>query len=122
MKKKIKIMLVEDEVLIAQSLSLELEIAGYEMCKFVAYGEDAIETAKKEKPDIILMDIHLAGKMDGIEAAKKILEFKEIPIIFVSGYSGAKIVERAKQINPAAYLDKPVEAWFLKSIIDPIIK
>ena len=87
MEKKIIIMLVEDEVLIAQSMSLELEIAGYEMCKFIAYGEDAIETAKREEPDVILMDIHLTGKMDGIEAAKKILEINDIPIIFVSGYS-----------------------------------
>ena len=64
MDRKIKILLAEDELLIAQCLKMELEMEGYEICSFVSEGEEAVKTAKKEEPDIILMDIHLSGKMD----------------------------------------------------------
>lgn len=122
MKKKIKILLAEDEVIIAQCLKMDLEINGYEVCKFVARGEEAIETAKEEDPDIVLMDINLLGKMDGIEAAEKIIDHKNIPIIFMSGYNEPNIFERAQKLKPAAYLEKPVEIFKLKPIIDSIFK
>jgi len=120
MDRKIKILLAEDEVLIAQCLKMELEMAGYNVCSFVAKGEEAIITAEKEEPDILLMDIHLSGKMDGIEAAKKIIEHRKIPVIFMTGYNEIAIFEKASTINPAAYLEKPVELFELKPIIESI--
>ncbi len=120
MNKKIKILLAEDEILIAQCLKMELELNGYDVCSFVARGEEAVEIAKVEKPNIILMDIHLSGKMDGIEAAKKINEHKNIPIIFMTGYNDITIYERAQKINPVAYLEKPIEIFEFKPIIDSI--
>ena len=121
MEKKIKILIAEDELLIAQCLKMELESNGYEVCKFITEGEEAIETAKKEEPDIILMDIHLSGKMDGIEAARQIIEHKNIPIIFMTGYSEISYYERAKKLNPAAYLEKPIEIFDLQQAIESII-
>ncbi|MCK5050985.1 MAG: response regulator [Candidatus Cloacimonetes bacterium] len=115
-----KILLAEDEILIAQCLKMELELNGYDVCSFVARGEEAVEIAKVEKPNIILMDIHLSGKMDGIEAAKKINEHKNIPIIFMTGYNDITIYERAQKINPVAYLEKPIEIFEFKPIIDSI--
>ncbi len=122
MEKKIKIMIAEDEAIITQCLKMELEFEGYEVCKFVAEGEEAIETAKEEEPDIILMDIHLSGKMDGIEAARQIIENKYIPIIFMTGFNDTDIHKRAHEINPVGYLEKPVEVYEVTPIIKSLFK
>lgn len=122
MDKKIKILLAEDEVLIAQCLKMDLVLEGYNVCKYVASGEEAIETAKEEDPDIILMDIHLSSKVDGIEAARKIIAHKKIPIIFMTGYNDIYTFERAQKINPVAFLEKPVEFSKLKSIIESVFE
>jgi len=122
MTKKIKILIAEDEAIIAQCLKMELELHGYDVCKFVAEGEEAIETAKEEKPDIILMDINLSGKMDGIEAARQIIALKEIPIIFMTGFNDTNIIKKAKEINPVAYLEKPIEVYEVIPIIESLFK
>lgn len=70
-------------------------------------GEEAIECAKSDKPDLILMDIQLAGKIDGIAAAQKICEHQNIPIIYLSDYSDKDTLDRAKKTRPANYLAKP---------------
>ena len=122
MDKKIKILIVEDEVLIAHSLSIELKFVGYEVCNFVASGEEAISETKKHNPDVILMDINLSGEIDGIVAAEKIIEYKNIPIIFMTGYPEKSLIERAQYINPVGYFQKPVEIYDLKPIIDTIFE
>lgn len=109
MGRKIKVLVVEDEVIVAQYLSMELELNGFEVCGFVATGEEAIQKAKQEQPDLILMDINLAGRTDGIEAAQKILEYRKIPIIFMTGYSQKEFAAREKNLNPTRFLSKPVE-------------
>jgi len=120
MKKKIKILIVEDEVLIAQFLKMELELNGYNVLDFVTSGEEAIEKAKTEEPDIILMDINLRGKIDGIEAARNIIERKKISIIFCTGYTEPELFERASKLNPAAYLRKPIIVEEVKEVIESI--
>ncbi|MCD4817619.1 MAG: response regulator [Candidatus Cloacimonetes bacterium] len=122
MNKKIKILIVEDEAIIARSLKIELNFAGYEVCNFVASGEEAIREAKKHNPDVILMDIHLSGEIDGIKAAEKIIEYKKIQIIFMTGYPERNLFERAQKVNPAAYFQKPIEIYDLKPIIDDLFK
>ena len=122
MTKKIKILIAEDEAIIAQCLKMELELYGYEVCKFVAEGEEAIEIAKEEKPDIILMDIHLSGKMDGIEAARQIIAIEDIPIIFMTGFTDTNIYKRAHEINPVAYLEKPIEVYEVTPIIESLFE
>ncbi|RLC56678.1 MAG: response regulator [Candidatus Cloacimonadota bacterium] len=122
MTKKIKILIAEDEAIIVQCLKMELELHGYEVCNFVAEGEEAIEIAKEEKPDIILMDIHLSGKMDGIEAARQIVALKDIPIIFMTGFNDTNIHKKAQDINPVAYLEKPIEVYDVTPIIESVFK
>ncbi|MFW6137435.1 MAG: response regulator [Candidatus Aminicenantaceae bacterium] len=109
MGRKTKVLVVEDEVIVAQYIRMELEASGYEVCGFVATGEEAIQKAKQELPDLILMDIHLAGRTDGIEAAQKILEHRKIPIIFMTGYSQKEFAVREKNLNPTRFLSKPVD-------------
>ncbi|MEA2096358.1 MAG: response regulator [Candidatus Cloacimonadota bacterium] len=120
--KKIKILLAEDELLIAQYLKIELELNGYTICNFVASGEEAIEITKEEKSDIILIDIHLSGKMDGIEAARQIVALKDISIIFMTGYNEVAIYKQAQKINPVAYLEKPIEVHDIIPIIESLFK
>ena len=115
---KIKLLLVEDEVITAMSLQYELELLGYDVCEPIVNGEDAILAAIKEKPSLILMDINLIGGIDGIDTIKRIYEKKHIPVIYMSGYSTNDIKERAMATQPLAYLGKPVNANEIKSILD----
>ena len=122
MKKKIKILIVEDEVLIAQWLQLELQDADYEVFDFVTTGEESVEIALKKKPDVILMDIHLASNMDGITAAGEIHTKMNIPIIFMTGYNKDDTYDRAQKVKPVAFLEKPVDLYIIKPIIDLIFE
>ena len=122
MKEKVKILIVEDEAIIAMRLQMELNNAGYEVCQMVASGKDAIKSVEDEKPDMVLMDIRLAGEMDGIEAAQEILSRYETSIIFMTGYTDEDVMERAKKLEPTAYLIKPVRVYDIDSIIDSALK
>jgi CheY-like chemotaxis protein len=119
MEKKIKILLVEDEVVAAMFLKMELEKEGYIVCKHVTTGENAIISAEADKPDVILMDIFLAGKINGIDAAKEIKEKTDIPIIiFLTGFEDSGLKEKAMKLDPLAYIIKPVVLTELKDIIN----
>jgi two-component system, response regulator PdtaR len=120
MRSKIRILIVEDEAIIAQFLKMELEGEGYEVCCFVASAEEAILESRHKKPDLVLMDIHLAGELDGVEAAKRITKEKNIPIIFMTGYSEKDLFDRVQELNPAGYLPKPIEIYDLTPVIDSI--
>jgi CheY-like chemotaxis protein len=117
---KIKVLIVEDEILTAKYLQMELQEWGFEVPKPAAKGEDAVEIALHEQPFIILMDIRLAGGMDGIEAAEEITLHQNIPIVFMTGYELDYIKERAANISPAYFLAKPVDTVALRQIIDEL--
>ncbi|BFN38206.1 response regulator [Fidelibacter multiformis] len=116
--KKIRILLVEDEAIIAYNLSLELELEGYDVCGCVACGKKAIQKSQEEKPDLILMDISLQDDIDGIHTMEKIRKQQDIPVIFMTGYSQSDFSEQAKKLNPLGYFSKPVDV----SLLTPIIK
>jgi two-component system, response regulator PdtaR len=118
MANNIKIMIVEDEALTAMVMQFTLRDLGYLVCKPVATGEEAVQTAVSENPDMVLMDIHLAGSMDGIDAAGEILHRRAVPIIFITGYSDREVRERADRLHPFAYLQKPLEMSELASHLD----
>jgi CheY-like chemotaxis protein len=100
---------VEDEELIALHLTEILEKNGYRLTDPVSSGEIALKALEKSpKPDLILMDIGLAGSLDGIETAKKIRHKYTIPIIFLTAYLDGPRIEVAKKVSSAAYLVKPV--------------
>jgi len=106
--KKIRILIVEDEYLIALSFKRELEHIGYDVIEPVASGQAAVNAALQEHPDIILMDMGLAGTLNGIEAARSITNQYKIPIIFMTGHSDDGTLEQIKQLNPIACLIKPI--------------
>jgi CheY-like chemotaxis protein len=103
------IQIVEDEGLIALHLTETLERAGYRVIDPVCSGEMALQALEKSpKPDLILMDIGLAGSLDGIETAKMIRHQYSIPIIFLTAYSDKSRIERAKGVPFTDFLVKPV--------------
>jgi len=103
-----KIMVVEDEMIIAMSYTAELRNASFEVPKTVCTGEEAVKIFSVINPDLILMDITLKGKIDGIEAANQILKVKKVPLIFMTGNSDIETKNRALAINPAGYMNKPI--------------
>jgi PAS domain S-box-containing protein len=107
--KKIKILIVEDEIIIALSLQECLESLGYEVPDIANSGEQAITKATQMSPDLVLMDIRLKGTIDGIEAAQEIWDTLQIPVIYVTGHSDKSTLERAKITAPFGYILKPVK-------------
>lgn len=104
----IRLMVVEDERIIAMDLQQQLEQLGYDVCAVVASGAHAIQSANEQHPDLILMDIHLEGPMDGIDAALAIHQQLKIPIIFLTAYAEDATLQRARAALPYGYLVKPV--------------
>lgn len=102
-----RIIIVEDELIISLEIKETLRRLGYQVVARVISGEDAIEKAGELRPDLILMDIRLEGEMDGITAAKRIMDLYDIPIIFLTGQSDEATLKRAIEISPSGYLVKP---------------
>jgi len=115
---KTRIMVVEDVQIIAINIIDKLEKMGYEVPLHVATGEDAIAKAGSVAPDLVLMDIQLAGNMDGVEAAGYIRDKLRIPVIFLSAFSDNATLERAKATEPFAYLLKPFKDRELQTSIE----
>ena len=102
-----RIMIVEDESIVAMGMKYKLEDLGYRVVGIEATGEAAVETALKTEPDLILMDIVLKGDMDGIEAAQKIHNRLDTPIIYITAYSDEEVLRRARITEPYGYILKP---------------
>lgn len=113
-----KILIVEDELLIAQNVSRKLKKMGYHIVDIVSSGEVAVQTAVDKKPDLVLMDIVIQGAMDGIEAAAKIRELCDIPIIYLTAYADEKTLERAKLTDPLGYILKPFKDRELRVTVE----
>jgi len=99
-----QLMIVEDERIVAEDIRRSLENLGYKVLSVVSSGEKAIEEAKEKSPDLVLMDIILKGKMDGIEAAGQIRTRFNIPVVYLTAYSDDIIMERAKITEPSGTL------------------
>lgn len=121
MEKKTKILIVEDEMIVAMSMRRSLQSGGYDVCGLSVTGEEAVQDTAEHRPDVVLMDIHLPGDMDGIDAARIIRERFATPIIFMTGYSEKVGDERVKQVQPTAYLTKPVQPKQLAAAIEQAV-
>jgi len=121
MIKKLKISIVEDEAIIAQFLKMELESEGYIVNGLYSNGKSCIEALKNMDTDILLVDINLNGPIDGIDTAKEVLALQKVEIVFMTGFSEELIRERAMKLNPAAFMNKPVEIEDLLPVLEKII-
>jgi len=119
--KKRSILIIEDNVLLAESYVDLLNHNGYEVLGVAATGEKALSAVDRGRPDLLLMDISLTGAMDGIEVCRKILELHPVPVIFISGLSDEKSRERMSGIPGHRFLMKPVDFGVLESTIEELL-
>jgi len=115
---KPKILVVDDEIIIAMDVKQMLVSFGFEVAAICSSGQDALRLAEVHLPDLILMDIILPGEIDGIEAAGRIRSKHNIPVIYMTANADARTVETARQTEPFAYLNKPIQERDLYSNID----
>ena len=119
---KRRILVVEDEAIIARDIAMQLQDLGYEVLGPVSSGEQALAVARQSRPCLVLMDIHLAGAMDGISAAQAIRTDLQVPTIFLSAFNGDENLARAELAQPAGYMAKPFSEAELERLLIAVLK
>jgi signal transduction histidine kinase/AmiR/NasT family two-component response regulator len=115
---KLAILIVEDEAIVAADLAGKIRQLGYDVAGTTATGEEAVELARRQRPALVLMDIRLAGAMDGIEAAQQIHRECKLPVVFLTAHSDMGSVERAQQAKAFGYILKPFDERDLRIQIE----
>jgi CheY-like chemotaxis protein len=113
-----KILIVEDENIIALDIRSMLEDLGYMVSDVVSSGEESIDRACKMRPDLILMDIKLKGSIDGVSAAKEIHKQFRIPVVYLTAYSDQATLKRINNGKPSPVINKPFDEKELRAVID----
>lgn len=121
MDHQIDIMVVEDDMIIAADISMQLTQLGYNVSAILPKGEDALAQLQHSQPDIILMDVGLKGDLDGVDTAQEILTNYEIPVIFLTANSDPETFRRAKHTRPFAFITKPFEAIDLERSLELLV-
>lgn len=114
----IRILIVEDEFIIAEDLKLQLKKLGYEVTGIANSYDKALDLIRAEEPDLMLVDIKIKGEKDGIELAATVKKTYDFPLIFLTSHADSKTVERAKEVHPNGYLIKPFEREDLYTSIE----
>jgi DNA-binding LytR/AlgR family response regulator len=118
MSEPINVMIVEDESIVAMDLSAGLEHDGYNVVGIADNYDDAISLFSANTVDILLMDINIHGKRDGVETATELMKIKQVPLIYLTAFTDAVTVQRVKHTNPAAFLTKPYNIDNVRIAID----
>ena len=113
-----RILIVEDEAIVARDIAQQLTLLGYKPVAQTPRGEQALVLADQLRPDLVLMDIQLAGEMDGVAAAQAIRERFAIPVVFLTAFVGDATLERAKVTEPFGYIIKPFQDRELRTVIE----
>ncbi len=112
-----KILVVEDELIVAKDLCAMLERFGYEVSGRAASGARALELAAELRPDLVLMDIHLRGQMDGIATAQELHRRQQLPVLFITAFADDDTIARASATHALGYVIKPFQEQELKSVL-----
>jgi len=112
------ILIVEDEEMIAESIKSRLEMLGYQVPEMLSEGEEVLESVRASQPDLVLMDIRLRGRMDGIVVAKELRSRYDFPIIYLTAYCDDDTLERAKATEPEGFIVKPFSYADLRASIE----
>lgn len=118
----IKILIVEDDMIAAADISMQLDRLGYEVSGICPRGEDALKNIESTRPDIVLMDVNLKGALNGVETAQRIGERFQIPLIFLTANSDSGTFNRAKATKPYAFISKPFQETDLQRAIELTIE
>lgn len=119
---KALILVVEDEAIIAMDIAMQLRDLGYEPLGQATSGEQAIEITVQLRPDLVLMDIHLASAMDGFTAALALRSQFDLPCVFLSAFDSDASLQRARLAEPAGYLAKPFSDHELRTVIEAALQ
>lgn len=114
----LNLLVVEDEAILAMTLSDRLEAEGYRVVGIASHGPKALDLFQRNPVDLLLCDIQIRGEYDGIETVRRIQALRPVPVIYLTAFTDAPTVERAKQTGPAAYLVKPYDLTALRIAID----
>lgn len=107
MPESIRVLIVEDESIVAMDLAAGLERDGYTVVGIADHFEEAETIYKSNHVDIVLMDIHIHGTKDGVHTAGALMQIKQVPLIYLTAFTDAATVERVKHTRPSAFLTKP---------------
>ncbi|MBK8023717.1 MAG: response regulator [Chloroflexi bacterium] len=113
-----RVLIVEDEAIVAMDIALRLIGLGYTVSDYVSTGEEALEQAESFRPDLVMMDIRLAGGMDGIETAERLRDRHGMPILFVTAYSDDEVLKRALNVGACGFLLKPFDEAELEAAVN----
>ncbi len=119
--KEERILIVEDEISIAENIQEILELLGYVNIDIANSANQCIKVIKKYRPDLIFMDIKLKGDKDGIELGEIVKQMVDAPLVYVTSYSDPTIIERAKRINPAGFIVKPFNTNDIHAIVEIVL-
>jgi CheY-like chemotaxis protein len=119
---KVEILLVEDEQIAAMDIRQMIEELDYRVLDIVDTSRAALEKLEQHSMDLIIMDIMLAGKDDGIKTVRKINQSYDIPVVYLTAYSDDETLTRAKETNPAGFLVKPVTKEDLRTTIEIVLE
>jgi CheY-like chemotaxis protein len=117
----VRILVVEDEAIIARDIQNILSRFGYQVSGMASSGEESIRKARDLNPDLVLMDVRLKGPMDGIEAAHRIYDGLHIPVVYLTAFGEEKILEDAQPINGFMRIVKPFEENDIQCVIQKIL-
>ena len=119
--KEERILIVEDDPSIAENIQEILELLDFVNIDIANSANQCIKTIKKNRPDLVFMDIKLKGDKDGIELGEIIHQMFDVPLVFVTSYSDPTIIERAKRINPAGFIVKPFNTNDIHAIVEIVL-
>lgn len=119
--KEERILIVEDDINIAENIEEILQLLGYVNIDLANSANQAIKIVKKYRPDIIFMDIKLKGDKDGIELGEILKQMVDAPLVYVTSYSDPTIIERAKRVNPAGFIVKPFNTNDIHAIVEIVL-
>lgn len=118
MSEVVKILIVEDELLIAHDMKMQLIRLGFSVLAPASSAREAIERIEPERPDLVFMDIRIEGEQDGIEAAQVLRRQYGLPVVFLTAHADAATLERAQASQPLGYLTKPFTNVDLKAVVE----
>jgi CheY-like chemotaxis protein len=117
-----RILLVEDDDIVSRVATWRLEKLGYEVCGRATNSSDAVNMAMQHHPDLVLMDIKIAGPSDGISTAKVLKKTLSVPIIYLTSHTDDETIARAAETQPAGFIAKPFEDKDLKIAIEMALR
>jgi len=115
---RLRILVVDDESLISMALNDQLEYLGHEVVGTASAGPEAIELARDHDPDLVLMDVHLGGGMDGLQAAEQINARRPTPVVILTGFPDKELAERGRRMGVVAHLLKPIDIEDLRQAVE----